>query len=389
MPLEPSLSNTTSDDPLNAGTRVARGRVHGLLPWLPSLLAFALLGAVTIGVPTAAADECRPASTARRGSSAPLSLVVAPFNNLTGHAEHEWLTLGVPIALSSDLDKGEERGVSVFAPELFQIKMREWRTDPWSTAKRLRIRRFITGSFSAVGDDIRIDAFITDTETGMNEPQGSDFVEGSQRDVLALQKDLAVKMLTRLDVRLSALEKESRKEEINTDPDAFQLFLQVEGVIPPSAAGSAAPPPPAPPVESDRDASWFELRRVAPLIAWLLPAAYGQEVDGSLTAFFNEYARAHEERDIDKLGSLFVEFPAEQRQTLSSYLASVDDLTIEFRDIAVLAGDDGDLAVSYTRRDSFVDRRTRKQLLLEGRFTKVMRQGDDGRWQIHRSAPAQ
>ena len=93
-----------------------------------------------------------------------------------------------------------------------------------------------------------------------------------------------------------------------------------------------------------------------------------------------EYRRAQEQGDLDHLASLYVSFPTRQRQKVDAYLKDTAKLRVEFVDVKIQPRGN-DLAVSYTRRDNFVDKDTGEPVSLEVRVTKFLVR-DSGTWKF-------
>ncbi len=102
------------------------------------------------------------------------------------------------------------------------------------------------------------------------------------------------------------------------------------------------------------------------------PAPIGQVLE--------EYRVALENKDLDQLAGLYVAFSARQRQALHEYLANAAGLTVELADVTVAPLGDA-VAVTYTRRDHFIDRESGKPQRLEVRLTKIL-VPDNGGWKI-------
>lgn len=102
------------------------------------------------------------------------------------------------------------------------------------------------------------------------------------------------------------------------------------------------------------------------------PAPIGQVLE--------EYRVALENKDLDQLAGLYVAFSARQRQALHEYLANAAGLTVELADVTVAPLGDA-VAVTYTRRDRFIDRESGKPQRLEVRLTKIL-VPDNGGWKI-------
>ena len=102
------------------------------------------------------------------------------------------------------------------------------------------------------------------------------------------------------------------------------------------------------------------------------PAPVGQVLE--------EYRVALENKDLDQLAGLYVTFSDRQRQALREYMENAAGLTVELADVTVAPLGDA-VAVTYTRRDHFIDRESGKPQRLEIRLTKIL-VPDNGGWKI-------
>ena len=307
----------------------------------------------------------------------PNTIGVMEFHNLRTDPEHDWVGKALRVAFNTELSK--VRALHVYAPELIDRTAKARGADQLYVAQQLGIDRLVTGSFNVVGDAIRIDARIVDAATGLQE--GSDSVQGELSEFFDLQKKLVLSILRRLRVRLTPEEGSSIQNETNTDVDAYRLLLETEGVVDelqptgrptPGATGTIGEPRSS--LESGVD--W--------IASYLRSAAYAADVEpeavSDVRQALEEYRRALESKDIDRLATLYTSFSARQRDALRAYLDSAVALTVELSDVTV-APHGGDLAVSYTRRDHFVDRESGKTVRLEVRLTKIFMR-ENGQWKI-------
>jgi len=125
-------------------------------------------------------------------------------------------------------------------------------------------------------------------------------------------------------------------------------------------------------------------RRVGLIAAIVASAALASaqfaDVGAVVDAVLESYRVALEQKDLDQLGVLYVNFSARQREALQQYLDSADGLNVELSDVRIAPLGDG-VAVSYTRRDTFVDRDSGKPQRLEVRLTKIL-VPDGNQWKI-------
>ena len=321
-----------------------------------------------------------------RSQASPNLVVVAPFENLRKLAEHNWIGKALRTALTTELSK--IGGAEVFAPELFEAKLRESGTAPALLARRFGIGKIVSGNYSVLEKSIRIDASIINTASGMT--QGSDSVEGELAELLHLQKKLVLRMEEHLNLALSPGDKRAITESTNSDVGAYRLFLEAAGALPGEEADGEREAPRARDAEpQDGGVLFWPLMSAAyaetgPDPVFTVPEVSTKKEE--VQNFLAEYGQAHERGDVELLAGFFIDFPDRQRQALSMYLNNTKDLKIEFRDIEVVDQPGEKIAISYTRRDSFVDKKTNKPLLLEARLTNLLeRRGK--RWRILAATP--
>jgi len=299
---------------------------------------------------------------------------VMEFRDLQAEPEHDWIGKAVRVALNTELSK--VRALRVYSPELIDRTAEARHTDDLATAQRLGIRTLLTGSFHVVGTMIRIDAEIIDTESGVQ--KASDSVQGDLSDFFALEKKLVLSMLRRLPVEVSVEEGKSIETRTNTNVDAYRLLLEAEGVVEQTAPASPRP--------SATGTTTGPQSRIE-LPSWLWArSAYAAETPAADTAaevrgFLDDYRRALESKDLDALANLYVSFSARQRDALRLYLDSADHLVIQISDVTLDPREPNSLAVSYTRRDRFIDHESGKPTAVEVRLTKILVH-EGGKWRI-------
>jgi uncharacterized caspase-like protein len=307
-------------------------------------------------------------ATPLQGEDSANSIAVLEFENLRADRNFDWISKALRVAFDTELSK--VKALRVFSPELIDHTSRVRGADSLYTARELGVGRLVTGAYHVTGKTLRIDARIVDAATGVNE--ASDSIEGEIDDFFDLQKTLVLSMLRRLRVQVSAAEGESIQTETNTDVDAYRLLLESEGLIAPEAAAQPTP------TAGDRAIhSWLDL---------LVGAAHAQEAptpaanaairDQQIAAFLERLRAAIESKDASRVAESYLEFSDRQREALQSYLDAADNLEIEFSDIAT-DREGPHLAVSFTRRDRFDDRKTGREVRLEVRLTKILVMDDD------------
>ncbi len=136
--------------------------------------------------------------------------------------------------------------------------------------------------------------------------------------------------------------------------------------------GPRQPPTTTPPSPG----SW--LFAVDPAYADEAPPAGTDEA--RIRALLEDYRRAFEAQDVDRIAALQLEMTAAQRAALARYFTNARELTVRLFDVEVVVKGDEALA-SYGRVDSFRDARSGEQVRLEVRLNLLLaRRGDT--WKI-------
>ena len=137
-------------------------------------------------------------------------------------------------------------------------------------------------------------------------------------------------------------------------------------------------------MSSGRSCRWARTVAAVAAITLLSRIGYGHaqllDPPAPVGQVLEEYRVALEHKDLDHLAALYVTFSTRQREALREYLQNAAGLTVELADVTVAPLGDA-VAVSYTRRDHFIDRESGKPQRLEVRLTKIL-VPDDGGWKI-------
>src|SRR5262245_53655966 len=151
-------------------------------------------------------------------------------------------------------------------------------------ASRLGIEKMVTGTVLSVGDTVRVEARILDTQSGLLE--GAAGASGEARDYLAIESEVVLGVIHKLGIPLSAEDEHRMAARRTSDPDALRRFLQAEPEPKPSRQPERGPGPDEP--SSGWDGS-------GEAIAW------ADETSAAVAAFLEEYRLATEARDTTRL----------------------------------------------------------------------------------------
>ncbi len=178
-------------------------------------------GGDPLGVaPSMAAPALRRAGPAA-GITDRASIIVLPFINLSHDVEQEYFCDGLTQDITTDLSKFAN--LFVFAANsAFTYKGRAVR--PSALAEELGVRYLLEGSVQRGGKKVRINAQLIEAESEQH--LWADRVDSALDDILDAQDDLVRRLVSVLNVRVSAAElaRVARKE--TADISAYEAFLR-------------------------------------------------------------------------------------------------------------------------------------------------------------------
>jgi TolB-like protein/class 3 adenylate cyclase len=149
------------------------------------------------------------------------SIAVLPFDNMSADAKQEYFSDGITDDLITDLSKISGLFViarnSVFTYKSKPVKIRQ-------IAEELGVRYVLEGSVRRAGDQVRINAQLIDATSGGH--LWAERYDGKMENVFALQDRITHKIVSALEVKLTAGEEKqiARKETDSTE--AYEAFLQ-------------------------------------------------------------------------------------------------------------------------------------------------------------------
>lgn len=288
-----------------------------------------------------------------------LTLAVGSFHSSRNDPEHAWIGDALRTGLNTQLS--ELSNVKVYSQAFLDFLMSRERLSEIEVATRLGIEKMLSGTVLVVGDSVRVEAHIIDVASGVIE--GAYAAVGPEKDFLALENELVLGVIARLDLPLSSEDEERLAARRTVNPEAFRRFFETEGAREP--AGPTAPreggtrQPPSSRLFGPRE-------------------AHADDARAGIETLLAAYRQGLETHDVAAIGAMYEHFPPEQRVLLERYFTSVRDLEVRIDDVDVAAvGDEG--VVSYTRIDDFVDIATARPQHLSLRVTRAVRRVD-GRW---------
>lgn len=302
-------------------------------------------------------------------AKAPLvTLGVMSFKQLGNEPEDAWMLEALRDGLNTQLS-GLSR-VKVYSKEFLDFLVTRKGLSEIEVANRLHITKMLTGSFLAVGGTVKINTHVVDVASGVIE--ASYTTSGPENRFLDLQNDVTMAVVSRLNLPVTAQEREAMLARRETDAEALRLLLESEGAGrqprgTPSASRTMEP-------DAMSRSTYF---------SWWPAAAAAAESPGDeaqIRTLLEKYRRAMESGRVERLASVYTDLSPDQRDAQERYFASVRDLEVRLGEIDIaVVGDEA--VVSYTRTDHFVDRRTGRPMKIAVRLTKtLLRRG--GEWKL-------
>ena len=149
------------------------------------------------------------------------SIAVLPFVNMSDDPEQEYFSDGITEDLITDISKIS--GLFVIARNsTFAYKGQS--VDVRQIANDLGIRYVLEGSVRKAAGKVRINAQLVDSTTGSH--LWAERYDGSLEDIFALQDEITAKIVSGLEVKLTAVERKRTGHKLTSNVDAYDLFLR-------------------------------------------------------------------------------------------------------------------------------------------------------------------
>ena len=154
-----------------------------------------------------------------------LSLVVLPFENLSGNAAEDYLADGITDDLTSDLTHlAQALVIGNATARTYKGKA----VDVRKIGQDLGVRYVVEGSVRRIGAMLRVNAQLISTETGAN--LWSDRFDEPISDLASGQEEVLARMRDGLGLSLVDIEAARGLRERPTSPDAFDLILRARSI---------------------------------------------------------------------------------------------------------------------------------------------------------------
>jgi TolB-like protein len=191
-------------------------------PALAAALALALLAAGAFAWRTGLAPRFMAASVDDKLANAPrLSIVVLPFENLSGDKEQDYFADGITDDLTTDLSHLPDSFV-ISRGTAFTYKGKA--IDAKQIGKDLGVRYLLEGSVRRLGDKVEVNAQLISAETGAH--VWADRFDGERSKLGDLQVEFVSRLANSLGVELVKAEALRAARERPKNPDAVDLSMR-------------------------------------------------------------------------------------------------------------------------------------------------------------------
>jgi len=228
--LQVGVSAEAKNKPAPQGDSIAR-KARGLsarLSALAAALAVALVAAGAYALHAGLAPRLLGASVAEdKLQTAPrLSIVVLPFENLSGDPEQEYFADGIADDLTTDLSQWPDAFV-IARNTAFTYKGKA--ADAKQIGRELGVRYLLEGSVRRLGEMVEVNAQLISTETGAH--VWADRFEGERSKLGELQVGFVARLANSLDVELVKAEASRTMRERLSNPDAVDFWMRGTSIL--------------------------------------------------------------------------------------------------------------------------------------------------------------
>jgi adenylate cyclase len=219
---KPASAAPPGDRAAPAGSK----RRAGFAPLAAGIAALLVLAAASgwrlLGWPASAPQTPAHASDTDKPTTAPpLSIVVLPFENLSGDSEQQYFADSITDDLTTDLSHLPDSFV-IARNTAFTYKGKS--VDVKQIGRELGVRYVLEGSVRPIGDKITVNAQLISTETGAH--VWADRFDGERSRLGELQVEFVARLARSLDVELVRAESLRATRERANDPDAVDLTMR-------------------------------------------------------------------------------------------------------------------------------------------------------------------
>jgi class 3 adenylate cyclase/TolB-like protein/Flp pilus assembly protein TadD len=155
-----------------------------------------------------------------------LSIVVLPFENLSGDSDQQYFAAGITDYLTTDLSHIPE---SFVIARNTALAYKGKPVDVKQIGRELGVRYALEGSVRRLGETVTVNAQLISTETGTH--IWADRFEGQADNLGQLQSEVVTRLASSLDLELVQAESLRAMRERPDNPDAVDLTLRGEAIL--------------------------------------------------------------------------------------------------------------------------------------------------------------
>ncbi len=260
-------------------------------------------------------------------------------------------------------------GVRVYSRQKIDFVREKQGLSELEAAEKLGIAKMISGALAQERGRLTLELQVVDIASGLLD--ASERVSGNPNELIELQNQLAVNMLHALNIDLSPEERTTIfAQRTNETLDGYRMLADTLG----GAAAKDASPSRIPDTSRGEPGQWW---LPWPAVAWA-EAADGDEE--AIRVVLLEWAAALQAKDLDRVAAVTIDMADAQRTALARYFDNAERLSVSVADVDVLVAGDEALA-TFTRRDSFLDKRSGRDMQLEVRLSSQLER-NGGRWKL-------
>jgi len=175
---------------------------------------------VVVGVRTHESGGHSPKTTASLSPSAPQTIAVLPFHDISAATSDSW-AIGITDAIISRLTSLQNLAVR---PTTSVLKYAKETPEPVEVAKTLGVESVLEGTYQRAAGTIRVTVQLIDGNTGNT--KWSQRYDLKSADILSFEDQVAAKVVEGLRVEISPTERKSIEQPATANIDAYNDYLQ-------------------------------------------------------------------------------------------------------------------------------------------------------------------
>lgn len=166
-------------------------------------------------------DSHMTSADATSEKSAPKSVAILPFRNLSNDAEVSFYEFSLADAVITDLARVRSL---VVRPSSLIMKYQGQQRDPREIGEELKVNAVLAASFLRAGDKLRVNAQLLDVASG--DLLWSDRIDATATDIIAVQDTIAERIVDGLRIELSPDEKGRFAQRATESATAYEEYLR-------------------------------------------------------------------------------------------------------------------------------------------------------------------